>query len=275
MKITKNLISISGGNDSIAMLQWVVENRHHFPDEEFQALYVNTGWAISWWAERMVKVREFCTKNDIKYNETGADLGFEDLVRKKGIFPNRIQKYCTFELKVKPSVKWRKEHKFTTKNSRLLVGVRRDESARRAEYTSLDEREGFESLAPIVYLNEEERNELIIRAGFEVLETRSCECHPCIYEASKEALRRVEPDRVELIANLEKDISDYTNAKRKLQNHPKYKKGEIFGMFNSKHLGEGKAGIREQVKWAYSPRGKYNAEQEDLFCDDQFGYCGD
>jgi len=28
-----NLISISGGNDSIAMLQWVIENRKHFEDE--------------------------------------------------------------------------------------------------------------------------------------------------------------------------------------------------------------------------------------------------
>ena len=275
MKITKNLISISGGNDSIAMLQWVVENRHHFPDEEFQALYVNTGWAISWWAERMLKVKEFCESNEIKYNECSADLGFEDLVRKKGIFPNRMQKYCTFELKVKPSVKWRKENKFTTKNSRLLVGVRRDESARRAEYTSLDEREGYESLAPIVYLDEEQRNELIIRAGFDVLETRSCECHPCIYEQSREALRRIEPDRVELIANLEKDITDYTQARRKLQKHPKYKEGEKFGMFNSSNIGEGKGGIREQIAWANASVGQYNQDQVDMFCDDQFGYCGD
>jgi len=45
----KNIISISGGNDSIAMLQWVIENRDFFGDEEFTALYCNTGWAISWW----------------------------------------------------------------------------------------------------------------------------------------------------------------------------------------------------------------------------------
>jgi aryl carrier-like protein len=273
--ITKNLISISGGNDSIAMLQWVIENREHFPDEEFQALYVNTGWAISWWADRMLKVRDFCTANDIKYNETGADLGFEELVRKKGIFPNRMQKYCTFELKVKPSVKWRKENKMTPKNTQILTGVRADESARRSKYTSTDILDGYDTVNPIVYLSDDERNELVIRAGFKVLPHRSCECHPCIYEASKEKLRNIEPDRVELIANLEKDISDYTNAKRKLQKHPKYKPGEVFGMFNSAHLGEGTAGIKEQVKWAHTAPGKYLPGQEDMFCDDQFGYCGD
>lgn len=272
--ITNNIVSISGGNDSIAMLQWVIENREHFAGEEFIAVYINTGWAISWWAERMQKVREFCESNDIRYVEIHPDLGFEDLVRKKGIFPNRIQKYCTFELKVKPSVKWRKDNKFTPKNARILIGVRREESARRADYTSLDEREGYESLAPIVYLDDAQRDELIIRSGFDVLPTRSSECHPCIYESSRKQLRRLEKDRVELIANLEKDISDYTNAKRKLQKHPKYKEGEVFGMFNSAHLGEGKGGIEEQVRWANSSKGQYVMEQEEMFCNEQDGYCG-
>lgn len=273
--IKTNLVSISGGNDSIAMLQWVIENRQHFPDERFIATYINTGWAISWWADRMLKVKTFCEENGIEYVEIKPDLGFEDLVRKKGIFPNRIQKYCTYELKIKPSVKWRKEQKFTPRNSRLLTGVRADESARRSTYTSLDEREGYETVNPIVYLNDEERNTLLLKTGFDVLETRSCECSPCIYESSKVALRRVEPERVTLIANLEKDLSDYTNAKRKLQKHPKYQEGEVFGMFNSRNIGQGKAGIREQVAWANSPRGKYKMNQEDMFCDEQFGYCGD
>lgn len=271
----KNIISISGGNDSIAMLQWVIENRQHFPEERFIATYINTGWAISWWADRMVKVKAFCEDNDIEYVEIKPDLGFEELVRKKGSFPNRIQKYCTFELKVKPSVKWRKEQKLTPKNTIVLTGVRADESARRSHYTSTDELDGYFMLNPIVYLDDGQRDELIVRAGFDVLPTRSCECHPCIYEASKEALRRIEPHKVELIHNLEKDISDFTNAKRKLQKHPKYKEGEIFGMFNSVNIGEGKGGIKEQIKWANSARGKYTLGQEDMFCDEQLGYCGD
>jgi len=270
-----NLISISGGNDSIAMLQWVIENRDFFEDEKFIATYINTGWAISWWAERMIKVKQFCEDNNIEYVEIKPKEGFEDLVRKKGIFPNRIQKYCTFELKVKPSVKWRKENKLTPKNTQVFTGVRADESARRSHYTSTDELDGYFMVNPIVYLNDEQRDEYINRTGFDVLPTRSCECHPCIYEASKTALRRIEPDRIELIANLEKDISDFTNAKRKLQKHPKYNPNEIFGMFNSSNIGEGLGGIKEQIKWANSARGKYVLGQEDMFCDDQLGYCGD
>jgi hypothetical protein len=273
----KNIISISGGNDSIAMLQWVIENREHFEDEEFTAVYVNTGWAVSWWADRVAKVKQFCENNNIYFYEISAPLGFEELVRKKGIFPNRIQKYCTFELKIKPMVNWRKEMKFTNKNSRILIGVRADESAARSETVSLGERDGYEAIYPLAYLNDVKRDELIVRSGFDVLPTRSSECHPCIYEASKTALRRIEPDRVELISALEKDLSDYTNAKRKLNKHPKYDPTEVFGMFNSKNLGGngGKGGIKEQIKWAKSARGKYTLGQEDMFCDDQIGYCGD
>jgi len=271
----KNIISISGGNDSIAMLQWVIENREHFEDERFTATYINTGWAVSWWAERMIRVKAFCEDNDIEYVEIHPELGFEELVRKKGIFPNRVQKYCTFELKIKPSVKWRKENKHTPKNTLVFTGVRADESARRSKYTSTDSLDGYTMINPIVYLNDEQRDNYIIRTGFDVLPTRSSECHPCIYEASKTALRRIEPDRIELIADLEKDISDFTNAKRKLQQHPKYNPTEIFGMFNSGNIGEGLGGIKEQVKWANSARGKYTLGQEDMFCDEQFGYCGD
>jgi hypothetical protein len=251
----KNIISISGGNDSIAMLQWVIENRDFFGDEEFTALYCNTGWAISWWGGRMQKVAAFCQSNNINYAETSAKLGFEDLVRKKGIFPNRLQKYCTFELKVKPQLKWRKENKFTTKNTRLFIGVRADESKARSNTTSLGEREGYE-------------------AGFEVLPTRSSECHPCIYEFTKIKLRNIEPDRVELIANLEHDISDFQNAKRKLRKHDKYDPKDRFGMFNASNIG-GQGGIKEQIRWANSSIGSYNKDQIEMFCEDQVGYCGD
>ena len=271
----KNIISISGGNDSIAMLQWVIENRDFFGDEEFTALYCNTGWAISWWGGRMQKVAAFCQSNNINYAETSAKLGFEDLVRKKGIFPNRIQKYCTFELKVKPITQWRKENKFTTKNSRVFIGVRADESKARSNTTSLGERDGYEAVYPLAYLSDEQRDEYIIKTGFEVLPTRSSECHPCIYEFSKIKLRNIEPDRVELIANLEHDISDFQNAKRKLRKHDKYDPDEKFGMFNSSNIGTGKGGIKEQLRWANSSIGSYNKDQIEMFCEDQVGYCGD
>jgi len=272
--IRKNMVSISGGNDSIAMLQWVIENKEFFKGETFTAVYCNTGWSVSWWNDRMVKVKSFCEKNDIEYKETRAELGFEELVRKKCSFPNQFAKFCTFELKVKPMIQWRKDNKFTVRNSRVLLGVRADESKARKDTVSLGERDGYEALYPLAYLSNSERDSYIIKAGFAVLPHRSKECHPCIFEKTKVKLKTIEEDRIQVIENLERDLTVYVQAKRKLQKDPKYVEGEVFGMFSSKHLGK-KAGIREQLVWANSPKGKYKAEEGDMLCNEQVGYCGD
>jgi len=276
--IRKNMVSISGGNDSIAMLQWVIDNRSFnrsfFKGESFDAVYCNTGWSVSWWADRMLKVKKFCEDNDIKYSETHANPGFEGLVRSKCAFPHQFAKFCTFELKIKPLISWRQDNKFTVRNSRVLLGVRADESKAREGTVSLGERDGYEALYPLAYLSDDERDEYIKRTGFTVLEHRSKECHPCIFEKTKKKLKTIEEDRITLIEKLEEDVTRYVQAKRILQNNPKYFEGEVFSMFNSKHLGK-KAGIREQIVWANTDKGKYNKEEEDMLCSEQVGYCGD
>jgi 3'-phosphoadenosine 5'-phosphosulfate sulfotransferase (PAPS reductase)/FAD synthetase len=272
--IRKNMVSISGGNDSVAMLQWVIENREFFKGETFTAVYCNTGWSVSWWNDRMTEVKSFCEKNDIAYEETFAELGFEELVRKKCSFPHQFAKFCTFELKVKPLLQWRKDNKFTVRNSRVLIGVRADESIARKDTVSLGERDGYEAIYPLAHLSSSERDSYITKAGFDVLPHRSKECHPCIFERTKGKLRTIEKDRIQVIEDLERDLTVYLQAKRKLQKDPKYLEGEVYGMFNSKHLGK-KAGIREQLVWANSPHGNYKGEEDDGLCKEQVGYCGD
>jgi hypothetical protein len=222
----------------------------------------------------MLKVQGFCEKNNIQYVEIQGP-GMENLIRKKGIFPNRVQKYCTEELKIKPITQWRVENKLDHKNCTMYIGVRRAESKARANTTSTAVLRGIDAVYPLAYLSDDERDELIVRAGFEVLPHRSCECSPCIFERNKKSLRRLEAERVDLIDNLEQDISYFTNAKRKLQKDPRHDENEIFGFFNSSNIKVGKTGIREQVAWANSGRGQYNPAQQELdFCDDEVGFCG-
>ena len=268
-----NIINISGGNDSVAMLQWFVNNMKHLEGDKFYAVYANTGWAISWWAERIKFVAEFCERNGIEFVEVTSS-GMEQLIRKKGIYPNRLQKWCTEELKIKPIAHWKKHNKFTPYNSRMILGVRAEESPKRANTIPWGEVQGFETWYPLALYTEAQRNELVKQAGFEILPHRSCECSPCIFERNKAGISRIEPERIELIANLETDLSAYTNAKRKLQKHPDYNPKDVFGFFNSNNLEIGRSGIREQVKWANTSRGQYVRGQEDVFCDTEAGYCG-
>jgi hypothetical protein len=80
-------------------------------------------------------------------------------IKKEKIFPNVKMKWCTESLKIKPMHKWLKKKRFTVKNTRQWIGIRRDEGGRlggiaggnekdRAFTTSVGERHGFEAVFP-------------------------------------------------------------------------------------------------------------------------------
>jgi hypothetical protein len=229
---------------------------------------------VSWWAERIKAMCKFCTDNDIEFNEVSLPLGLADLALKYGSFPSHQMWWCTRELKIKPLVDFRLKNGFDYENSTVFIGVRADESEKRKNTTSTGEKDGFDAVYPLAYLKAKERDKLIKKTGFDILPHRSKECDPCIFEGTKKHIMSLEPEKVELINRLEIKISKAKNKKRKAKGNPKYKEGEIFGFFDNSNIG-GKGGILEQRKWAFTARGKYTEEQDDLFCDENLGYCGD
>jgi hypothetical protein len=139
-----------------------------------------------------------------------------------------------------------------------VVGVRREESAKRGswpEWTEESELDGGRPLwAPLVRVLAPERDELIRRAGFEVLLHRSDECFPCV-NSSRADIRRLaeDPERVAEIEQLEADLSEGKPKQRRLFRR--------------------QSGIRETVAWAQSAPGEYVEDQQFLFgCD--AGFCG-
>jgi hypothetical protein len=103
------------------------------------------------------------------------------------------------------------------------------------------------------------RDELIHRAGFEVLPHRSLECYPCI-NANIDDLRLLTEDRIELVDITERELG-FT------------KKGKPRVMFRTARR-KGAVGIRAVLQWAKAPRRR---DQMDMFsvskqCDS--GYCG-
>lgn len=109
---------------------------------------------------------------------------------------------------------------------------------------------------PLAEFDDEARNALIERAGFEVLPYRSEECHPCIFSARAD-LRRVAKERVDQIRAIETDLG--------------------VTMFRPKAY-MGAKGIDEVMKWARSERGQYRSPElereveEEADCDS--GFCG-
>ena len=103
-------------------------------------------------------------------------------------------------------------------------------------------------LAPMVDFDAEARNALLIRAGIEPLPHRSGECK-CI-NSNKADMRRFS----------DADIAEIEAAEAEI-GRPMYRP----------HRHMGATGIREVIRWANSPRGKYTPDPETETCNS--GWC--
>jgi len=264
------VIFASYGNDSVALIQWAKEKGL----KNVCVVYSDTGWAADWWMKRVEK-GELWVKSlgftPIRINS----IGLEKLVRKKKGWPRQGMQFCTQELKIFPAIEWLKKND-PEKNAICMVGVRREESANRANWPEwVDESPnhgGREMWSPLVKHSDAERNKLIQRSGFDVLPHRSMECFPCI-NSNRQDLQKLatNEDRIKAIEIIETDMGFTSKGKPRTMFRP------------YRHMGA--TGIREIIRWANAPRGKYTPkgqnDQGELFLDDgtgggacNSGWCG-
>lgn len=243
----------SAGNDSVALLQWAIDNKK----SPLLVAYSNTGWSADWWPERVTKFKEYAEKHGAQFHEIQSE-GMLNLVKRKKAWPANGMAFCSYELKIKPAMEWLNGVDPNCE-SVCLVGIRREESARRAnwpEWVEESENHGGRSLhSPLVRYTEEKRNELIKRAGFDVLPHRSMECFPCV-NANKADIAMLPPDRIDFIEICENEMGFTRNNKARTMFRPKSKMGAT--------------GIREVWQWANTSN--FVAGQKDIFCDS--GFCG-
>lgn len=248
----KYVIKSSYGNDSIAVIQWMADNGHAL---DCYVLHNDTGWAHPGWRERVEAGEALALRLGMLPVRTQS-VGFVAAARLKQAFPRHGMQFCTTQLKIEPTLAWLAEH---DPDGDLVgvVGIRREESARRAawpDWTETSALDGGRSLwAPLVRHTAEQRDALVARAGFEVLPHRSDECFPCV-NAARADLRRLGevPERVAEIEALEAELSEGKDKPRR--------------MFRRQ------GGIRETLDWARSADGKYIEGQTFLrLCD--AGFC--
>lgn len=201
-----NIIFASYGNDSIALIQWA----HERGMKDVIVAYSNTGWAADWWAERVMKAEEWVRTLGFCPEQIDSE-GMADLVRRKKAWPRggggKFQ-FCTHALKEEPALRWM-DGIDPEKDMTCLVGIRREESANRAqfpEWTENSEKHGGRTLwAPLVRHAEADRNALIAKTPFQPLPYRSKECYPCV-NARKAELRHLDAAAIAKIAALELEM---------------------------------------------------------------------
>ena len=240
------VLSVSYGNDGIASIQWAKETAQ----QDVTVAYCNTGWAAPWWPQRVEKGEALARSYGFQTVRCES-MGMPALVRMKKGWPGNGQQFCTLWLKGLPFLQWIDEAD-PEKKAVVVIGKRRAESEERKdtpEFIESSEYHGGRKIWHPLYLHtNEDRDALILRAGWEVLPHRSRECNPCV-NANRKTFLGLTPGEVERVNDLEVEIGK--------------------PMFRPKRFGA--IGIHGVIKWATDGRKRGDIEEEEAQCGSMFG----
>lgn len=234
-------VACSGGNDSVALIQYMIDRGLCF-----DVVYNNTGWAVDWWPKRMNLIRQWIEQHGNAYHETMSE-GMKDMIRRKGGWPKPASnmQFCTGELKEQPSLRLYAEIDPNCEFD-VVTGRRRVESRNRADlpewgYNS-PKHGGRDVWNPLVRYSDADRDALLAKTNIPKLSTQSLECYPCICaNKTSGVLSNLPESRIKEIEDFELSLG-------------KNGKGNPRTMFRPKRCG-GAVGIRQVVQWAKGKRG--------------------
>lgn len=221
----KHVIFASYGNDSIALIQHSFERGL----KDVVVVYNDTGWAASWWPERVDKAETWVHSLGFQTHQTKGE-GMLGLVSRKKAWPRGgggKYQFCTKTLKEEPSLAWL-EKVDPCGDAICLIGIRREESANRTNFPMfVDESEahGGRSLeAPLVLHTEVDRNALLAKTPFSPLPHRSKECYPCV-NARKHEIAALPPEKLATIREKETEMGVNSKGNPRVMFSPKRHKG--------------------------------------------------
>lgn len=202
------IASVSGGKDSAAMCLYLRE----LGLTNVKRVFADTGWEHP---DTYAYLRGPLTDVLGPIDEvTGRDGGMAPLIRRKKMFPSRLKRFCTEELKVFPL----RDYVERQAEAGLVVnavGIRHEESASRAAMAEWEWSETFDCWVwrPIVRWTEQHVIDIHTRHGLvpNPLYLRGASrvgCWPCIF-ARKSEIRRLgeeSPERVAEIVALEDEL---------------------------------------------------------------------
>jgi len=121
----KYIISMSGGKDSTACAIWALNNLNK---DDLEFIFLDTKWEH----ELVYEYLDYLEKTlDIKIKRIESE-GMVALAKRKRMMPNRVYRFCTENLKIKPFNEYIYKN-YIEKNIDFIViqGIRREESQAR------------------------------------------------------------------------------------------------------------------------------------------------
>ena len=255
--------SISGGKDSTALGLYF--KKHQI---RFTPVFIDTGWEHPDTHKYIETVLvplfgEFIYLKNDKYfkpdNEWG--MGMEQLIKYNKMFPSGFAKFCTRELKIVPVMNFYSEVRALLKKKPInAVGIRAEESNKRAKLTEVDDKDEATSWRPLINFKMQDviniHNEYSVLPNPLYLKGASrVGCYPCIY-ARKHEIRHLsfaDPERIKHIDNLEKKVNKLRGPDKKQSTFFKSKRADKETMF-----------INDIVRWSRSHKGNTLDDQDEI-----------
>lgn len=246
--------SISGGRDSAAMSLHLTEL-----GIEHERVFMDTGWEHP---STLDYLRGPLTAKLGSITEIRGDLDFVGLVRKKGLFPSRVMRFCTELLKVVPVQRWlaaRDDYGDLVS----AVGIRRAESRARAQMPEWEWSESFdvEVWRPLVTWSAEDvaaihrRHDLAMNPLY-ALGANRVGCWPCIHARKSEIalVARLDPGRIDQIRELERQLNEAGAARDAAKSRAPLLRSMFWFHGRDRNV---PIPIDQAVEWANSGRGEW------------------
>lgn len=266
------IASISGGQDSAAMSLYL-----HELGIEHERVFLDTGWESPTTYEYL---RGELPKAIGPITWLRGERQMEDLIRHKGMFPGRLIRFCTQELKVRPMTRYLRGLMEEGQDVVNTVGIRAAESAARAQLKEWEWQDGFdcEVWRPLLQWTEQDVIDIHRRHGLRpnplyLLGAKRVGCWPCIYARKSEIrlIAETDPARIVRLRVLEDEVGAAARRRatrdgRQLSNSPTW-----FQNPTSRPGPDGKRDgscwpIERVVQWSRSaPRGQAQDRDEFLF----------
>jgi len=197
--------SISGGKDSAALSLWLTEQ-----GIEHDRVFADTGWEHSATYEylRGPLTAKLGPIAEVK----GRDGGMVPLIQRKKLFPSRLIRFCTEELKVMPLAEYVRQRQDQYGEVVNAVGIRAAESEARAKLTEWEWSDAFDCYVwrPLLAWTEQDVIDIHRRHGLapNPLYLRGATrvgCWPCIFarKAEIKLVAELSPERIDAIRELE------------------------------------------------------------------------
>lgn len=272
---------MSGGKDSAALSLYL-----HELGIEHDRVHLLTGWDSPLTLDYL---RGPLAAKLGPITELRGDLLMPDLIRKKGMFPSRVARYCTQELKLKPLARYLRGLMDGGADVVSAVGIRAAESAARA---AMPEREWSDALdcevwRPLLKWTEQDVVDIHRRHGLPpnplyLLGAQRVGCWPCVMSRKAEIrlVAEQDPERMDEIRELERDLTLQLRERCVESGEPQ--RWPELTFFQGPNAGARKDGqtwpIDKVVAWSRTRRGREEDRQQELFAGSEgcmrWGLCG-